>query len=721
MRRFVITAMLLVGAVQFVFATTYFKNWVNGSVADTMTQGDFYAWEYDVSAPGGSAHIQLYLDVNHNRTLDSTDVLLVEFDQTDGSSDGQEGPPPDSSSTPDGIVYTQLGPFGFAPTDYLFHVEDLGDHSTVVGTLHINPPAQVNVWVSGHLSIEGIQAPDDRLANFMIEATVEDQDEIGWSGITDRNGDFTINLPDSAVGKSYKISFSFESQLGTYLPETEAYHNVIINNGENSGYDFSLLMPHTWVYGSVLDEGGQLVPVQGWGSLVNTRNNLEAEFQTDNGQYKVGAIFGENDSSNVPFHLNYWSDALIPDYLIPNTWDNPYYDFQLSRGDSVEKNIIVYSSNAVIYVIARQDSQPLSGSYRVNANNEQYGQTYTMCNGDLISRLHVHSDAVSATMYNVGLSNAEDGNLHLPPGYYVVPQNWQQAFPGDTVKFFIKRSPNLLKGHIHFAPGDVVGDLQNCIVEAFTANWDRYIQAPIDPDSLSFLFGVPSDTFTVRVNCWSGDYLVNPVEYDNIIVQNDTIEGLDFTLNYAHANLVVKLKNAPVNTNDFYWLHIATEGEFPNIYQTDAQIQPDTTFQFRVCDGRWDIVAPYFNEQYVADPPMQTVDVSNDSSNYYVEFNYVTTGIEDREPIPKSFYVKQNYPNPFNPSTTLEFGLPQQQQVTVSIYNLAGQKVSTLFNGTMSAGVHRLKWQANDLASGMYFYKIQTPKKTVIKRMLLIK
>ena len=717
MKRFLMTAFLIFIGVQFSLATTYFKNWVNGSVADTMVQGNFYAWEYDVSVPGGTAHIQLYVDANHNQSLDDSDVLLIEFDQTDGQT-GEDGPPPDSGSVQDGIIYTQLGPFGFAPADYIFKVEDANDHSTVEGHLHINPLPQVQVWVTGHLSIEGIEPPDTRLANFMIEANDENNDNgPGWTGLTDENGDFTINLPDSAAGKSYKISFSFETQIAQYVPEKDSYHDVFIQSGANGPFDFVLNTPSAWVYGSVRDENGKLIPVTGWGSLVNDKNDLSADFMTMNGEYKVGAPFAQGDTVNVPFHLEYWSDALIPDYMIPATWNNPAYKFQLSAGDSVEKNIIAYSADAVIYVIARKDSQPLSGDFRVNANNDQYGQTYSYCNGDMITTLHVHSGA----MYNVGLTNTDDGNLILPGGYYVAPQSWQQAWPGDTVKFFIKSSPNLFRGHVRFAPGDPTSDLQNCVVEAFTANWERYIQAPIDPDSLTFSFGVPNDTFSVRVTCWNGDYLVNPVEYDNIVAQSDTIDNLDFTLNYAHANLVVKLRNAPVNPNEELWLHISTVGTYPNVYQTDQPIQPDSAFHFRVCDGEWQIDPPYFGDQYVADPPMQTVTVTNDSSDYYIEFNYVTTGIENKEPIPKSFYVKQNYPNPFNPTTTLEFGLPVQEQVEVSVYNLAGQKVSTLFDGTMSAGVHRLKWDGNGMASGMYFYKIQTPKKTVIKRMLLIK
>ncbi len=716
MKRLVTIILFITLGVQFALATTYFKNWVNGVATDTMAQGDFYAWEYDVSVPGGSAHIQLYLDTNQNQTLDSTDVLLIEFDQTDGQT-SNDGPPPDSGSVQDGIIYTQLGPFGFAPADYIFRVEDLNDHSQVQGVLHINPPAQVNVWITGHVTIEDIQPPDARLANLMLEANREDSDDgPGWSGLTDENGDFTINLPDSAAGMNYRISFSFENQISEYVPEQDSYHDVLIQNGSNGPFNFTLNNPRAWVYGSILDENGNLVPVSGWGSLENLNTQQSVDFNPLDGQYKVGAPFAPGDTLNVPFHMDFWSDQLIPEYLIPNTWENENYNFQLSLGDSIEKNIRVYATDTVIYVIALQDNQPLSGSFEAQANSK-YGQTYAMLNGNPVTKLHVRSGDI----YNVGLSNTEDGNLILPPGYYLNPGSWQQAMPGDTVKFFVGHAANLFKGHIRFAPGDPTSDLQNCIIEAYTEDWSTYIQGYINPDSLDFAFSVPNDTFSVRATCWQGDYLANPVEYKFVIAKGDTIDNLDFTLNYRHANLSVKLINAPVNSQDSCYLNISTIGNFPYVYQTETMMAPDTAFHFRVCDGKWIINPPDFGPEYVADPQQIEVDVSNDSSEYSVEFQYVATGIENKEAIPKTFYVKQNYPNPFNPSTTLEFGLPKTEHVTVTVYNLAGQKVSTLADGTMGAGIHRLEWNANGFASGMYFYKIQTSQKTIVRRMLLLK
>jgi hypothetical protein len=83
--------------------------------------------------------------------------------------------------------------------------------------------------------------------------------------------------------------------------------------------------------------------------------------------------------------------------------------------------------------------------------------------------------------------------------------------------------------------------------------------------------------------------------------------------------------------------------------------------------------------------------------------------------------LKQNYPNPFNPSTTIEYALPQNAQVTLKVYNVIGQEVKTLANGVEPAGVHSIKFDATNLTSGVYFYRLQAGSFSQVNRMLLLK
>ncbi len=94
---------------------------------------------------------------------------------------------------------------------------------------------------------------------------------------------------------------------------------------------------------------------------------------------------------------------------------------------------------------------------------------------------------------------------------------------------------------------------------------------------------------------------------------------------------------------------------------------------------------------------------------------------ELEEIIPAEISLAQNYPNPFNPSTNIQFDLVEAGNVTLEVYDMMGRKVSTLVDGFKSAGRHYATFQAGNLASGTYFYRLVTPSTSIIRRMMLIK
>jgi len=102
--------------------------------------------------------------------------------------------------------------------------------------------------------------------------------------------------------------------------------------------------------------------------------------------------------------------------------------------------------------------------------------------------------------------------------------------------------------------------------------------------------------------------------------------------------------------------------------------------------------------------------------------------IEDEidQVIPTDFDLKQNYPNPFNPTTTIEFQMAQTTGVSIRVYNVLGQVVKTLVNGTYAPGVYRVNWDATDdsgvaLRSGLYLYQMVTDEFTSVKSLVLMK
>jgi hypothetical protein len=94
----------------------------------------------------------------------------------------------------------------------------------------------------------------------------------------------------------------------------------------------------------------------------------------------------------------------------------------------------------------------------------------------------------------------------------------------------------------------------------------------------------------------------------------------------------------------------------------------------------------------------------------------------NEEIIPNEFYVSQNYPNPFNPSTTIQFGLNKQTEVSLKIYDILGREIVTLINNEVkSAGTYEVTFSASVLASGTYIYKLTANNQTISKKMNLIK
>ena len=98
----------------------------------------------------------------------------------------------------------------------------------------------------------------------------------------------------------------------------------------------------------------------------------------------------------------------------------------------------------------------------------------------------------------------------------------------------------------------------------------------------------------------------------------------------------------------------------------------------------------------------------------------IPTSINDNHS-PLSVELYQNYPNPFNPNTQISFSLDMSQNVKLTIFNRSGQIVSELINKTLSKGIHDINFNASNLNSGIYFYKLETGGNSTTKKMILIK
>jgi hypothetical protein len=110
-------------------------------------------------------------------------------------------------------------------------------------------------------------------------------------------------------------------------------------------------------------------------------------------------------------------------------------------------------------------------------------------------------------------------------------------------------------------------------------------------------------------------------------------------------------------------------------------------------------------------------------SGFIYQSATIYTAVEQVESahIPKEFRLDQNYPNPFNPSTTIQFALPKECEVILKIFDLLGREVATVVDEKMQAGEYKLRFEAEGLPSGIYFYIIQTERFRKVKKFTLLK
>ncbi len=110
-----------------------------------------------------------------------------------------------------------------------------------------------------------------------------------------------------------------------------------------------------------------------------------------------------------------------------------------------------------------------------------------------------------------------------------------------------------------------------------------------------------------------------------------------------------------------------------------------------------------------------STELTNAGSHSVVSVNQIASVI------PEKYEIYQNYPNPFNPSTKIRFDLPQTSEVVLSVFDISGREVSRLFTGKLQAGSFEFKWDASDLSSGAYFYRIQAGSFSRTMKMMLVK
>ncbi len=182
-----------------------------------------------------------------------------------------------------------------------------------------------------------------------------------------------------------------------------------------------------------------------------------------------------------------------------------------------------------------------------------------------------------------------------------------------------------------------------------------------------------------------------------------------------------------MNHDDYDDIMVSDEN---NIYfffgGTEMDTEPDYTLHISdYFDGIQSIsLAGDVNYDGYKDILVSSIDHTGDTrigKIYLYSGNLNTTDIKSEQILPTQYELFQNYPNPFNPTTTIRYEVPESGHVTITVYNMLGRKITTLVNGNQSAGLNKVEFNASDLVSGIYYYKMKTEKTIIVKKMILLK
>lgn len=101
--------------------------------------------------------------------------------------------------------------------------------------------------------------------------------------------------------------------------------------------------------------------------------------------------------------------------------------------------------------------------------------------------------------------------------------------------------------------------------------------------------------------------------------------------------------------------------------------------------------------------------------------NGTPDGVEEQPEIPAEFELGQNYPNPFNPTTTIEYSVSKAGSLSLKVYNVLGKEVAALYSGTRQPGNYSATFDGHGLASGVYFYRLESRTSSITKKLVLMK
>jgi len=187
----------------------------------------------------------------------------------------------------------------------------------------------------------------------------------------------------------------------------------------------------------------------------------------------------------------------------------------------------------------------------------------------------------------------------------------------------------------------------------------------------------------------------------------------------------MRMENGQIVFNNDIWFNLGGGSAFTDLVGSEPGTDPKFVS---------DYLSDANNSNSIEDPMLSGISRTQGSESLdprpspngpaFQNLAETITGVSEKynhNVTPVNFELSQNYPNPFNPSTKINFSLTKNAHVTLTVYNILGQKVAVLVNGYRNAGNYQLNWDASNLSSGVYIYKLEAGNKVMSRKMVLLK
>jgi len=694
------TVMLLL--VPFLGATSFVTLVVDGvENPPTMNQGDMLFLRMDCGE-GNTVLLELFIDADASGTVSDGDFLLFEVPVADNDTIVI----PDLDPTP-GMIYTTSGPLGLAPLPYVFRITDEDDSWAEAGIIimpHPDPPAVI----TGHVHIDGVLAPSPLLSMIWIE-------NMGFpmvSAITDEMGYFELNM----LTESGTDMFRVRRDVPPYItPEPREF----TWDGDFHGLDFRYTLGHSYVYGDIVTVDDEPITLPVHIFLVNQMTGVRTEFLAEDGSYMF------TDVSPGEYRIDVTTADLIPEYMTELYWDDPYFRFTVSAGDSIRKNLTCFPTDTMITADVFIDGAPAPNYWLFGFN---YTMGFTKAETGAEGSTELACAVGDGSAYRVRIGR----ELSPPPaGYVIEGANYLWDEPvGSHLEFNIISSFGAIVGEMLSDPDITeLDDYHLHRITFYSLPETTFVTHITNPYSLSYeCFLSPGEYMAVvseRPFMRPAPAMVKPSGISSVSLAHGDTTRVDFQYNKKHCDVFVHIEGADPDSIREVAVIAQGDGVWPDCYFVRAKFADgETSVSFEVCDAEWLFTAPEI-PGFTPTTPETTIIIDEEQTLLHLTFEYNITGIVEGA-LPSAVSLAPNYPNPFNAATSIEFTVHSSQNVRVDVFDISGRAMRNLHDGEVSAGAHKLLWDgttdAGELAgSGVYMLRLTAGDSVLQRKMLLIK